>query len=64
MKAFQGSGVLYVLDNKIIFQDTLNQNPYSFDLKQQQLTGLGSMQLTEHLTGLKFRTNRQNTTLM
>ena len=41
MKAFQGSGVLYVLDKKIIFQDTLNQNPYSFDLKTAAVNWVG-----------------------
>jgi len=31
IKAFQGSGILYVLDQKICFRDTLNKTPYDFD---------------------------------
>ncbi|WP_313383600.1 hypothetical protein [Chishuiella sp.] len=33
MKSFQGSGVLYVNDNKVIFQDILNKEDHTFDLK-------------------------------
>ena len=41
LKAFQGSGVIYVLDDKIHFQDTLNQNPYTFDLKTATISWVG-----------------------
>lgn len=33
VKSFQGSGVLYVKDNTLYFEDTLHQNPATFDLK-------------------------------
>lgn len=33
VKAFEGSGVLYVKDGKIQFVDTLHRNPHTFDLK-------------------------------
>lgn len=41
LKAFQGSGVIYVLDNKIHFRDTLDQNPYEFDLATAQIRFVG-----------------------
>jgi len=31
IKAFQGSGILYVLDKKICFRDNLSKNSYEFD---------------------------------
>jgi len=30
LKAFQGSGIIYIEDRKIIFRDTLNLNPHTF----------------------------------
>ncbi|AZB30939.1 hypothetical protein [Chryseobacterium balustinum] len=37
VKAFQGSGIIYVEDKKIIFRDTLNQNPYTFILDESSV---------------------------
>lgn len=37
VKAFQGSGIIYVEDRKIIFKDTLNQNPYTFILDESSI---------------------------
>ncbi len=37
VKAFQGSGIIYVEDRKIIFKDTLNQNPYTFVLDESSI---------------------------
>jgi hypothetical protein len=37
VKAFQGSGIIYVEDKKIIFRDTLNQNPYIFILDESSV---------------------------
>lgn len=34
LKAFQGSGIIYIEDRKIIFKDTLNQNPHTFILDE------------------------------
>ncbi|UFH31044.1 hypothetical protein LNP04_13810 [Chryseobacterium sp. C-71] len=34
LKAFQGSGIIYVEERKIIFRDTLNQNPHIFNLDE------------------------------
>ena len=42
MKAFQGSGVLYVLDNQVHFITTKNQaDNFTFDLKNVQLNWIG-----------------------
>jgi len=41
IKAFQGSGILYVLDQKICFRDTLNKNPYDFDLNNTKVEWIG-----------------------
>lgn len=37
VKAFQGSGIIYVEDRKIVFKDTLNQNPYTFILDESSI---------------------------
>lgn len=37
LKAFQGSGIIYVEDRKIIFRDTLNQNPHTFALDESSI---------------------------
>jgi len=37
LKAFQGSGIIYVEDRKIIFRDTLNQNPHIFNLDESSI---------------------------
>lgn len=37
LKAFQGSGIIYVEDRKIIFRDTLNQNPHTFALNESSI---------------------------
>lgn len=37
LKAFQGSGIIYVEDQKIIFRDTLNQNPHTFNLNESSI---------------------------
>jgi hypothetical protein len=37
LKAFQGSGMIYIEDRKIIFRDTLNQNPYTFNLDESSI---------------------------
>jgi len=37
LKAFQGSGVIYIEDRKIIFKDTLNNNPYTFNIDQSSI---------------------------
>jgi len=37
VKAFQGSGIIYVEDRKIVFKDTLNQNPYTFMLDESSI---------------------------
>lgn len=37
LKAFQGSGIVYVEDRKIIFRDTLNQNPHTFALDESSI---------------------------
>ncbi|SUX46782.1 hypothetical protein [Chryseobacterium indoltheticum] len=37
VKAFQGSGIIYVEDRKIVFKDTLNQNPYTFILGESSI---------------------------
>lgn len=37
LKAFQGSGIIYVEDQKIIFRDTLNQNPYTFNFNESSI---------------------------
>lgn len=37
VKAFQGSGILYVEDRKIHFIDTLHQNPYVFSLDESSI---------------------------
>ncbi|MBW7676864.1 hypothetical protein [Chryseobacterium chendengshani] len=34
LKAFQGSGIIYLEDRKIIFRDTLDQNPHTFILDE------------------------------
>ncbi len=42
LKAFQGSGVLYLLDNKIHFVTTTNQKDnFTFDLKTSQINWTG-----------------------
>lgn len=42
MKAFQGSGVLYVLDDKIHYITTNNPNDnFTFDLKTSQINWIG-----------------------
>jgi len=41
IKAFQGSGILYVLDQKICFRDTLNKNPYDFDSNTAKIEWTG-----------------------
>lgn len=41
LKAFQGSGILYVIDEQLYFQDTLNQSNYTFDLKNIQINWVG-----------------------
>lgn len=37
LKAFQGSGIIYIEDRKIIFKDTLNQNPHTFALDESSI---------------------------
>lgn len=37
LKAFQGSGIVYIEDRKIIFKDTLNQNPHTFVLDESSI---------------------------
>ncbi|MCW3169700.1 hypothetical protein OMO38_14335 [Chryseobacterium sp. 09-1422] len=37
LKAFQGSGMIYIEDRKIIFRDTLNQNPHTFNLDESSI---------------------------
>jgi len=37
LKAFQGSGIIYVENRKIIFKDTLNQHPYTFNLDESSV---------------------------
>lgn len=37
LKAFQGSGIIYIEDRKIIFKDTLNQNPHTFNLDESSI---------------------------
>jgi hypothetical protein len=37
LKAFQGSGIVYIEDRKIIFKDTLNQNPHTFALDESSI---------------------------
>jgi hypothetical protein len=37
LKAFQGSGIIYVEDRKIIFRDTLNQKPHTFALDESSI---------------------------
>ena len=37
LKAFQGSGIIYVENRKIIFRDTLNQNPHTFALDDSSI---------------------------
>lgn len=37
LKAFQGSGMIYVEDRKIHFVDTLHQNPYTFSLDEASI---------------------------
>ncbi|WP_445431765.1 hypothetical protein [Chryseobacterium indoltheticum] len=37
VKAFQGSGIIYVEDRKIVFKDTLNQNSYTFILDESSI---------------------------
>ncbi|RZJ49788.1 MAG: hypothetical protein EOO19_04670 [Chryseobacterium sp.] len=34
LKAFQGSGIIYIEDRKIVFTDTLNQNQHTFILDE------------------------------
>jgi len=41
IKAFQGSGILYVLDQKICFRDTLNKNSYDFDRNNAKIEWIG-----------------------
>lgn len=37
LKAFQGSGIIYVEDRKIVFRDTLNQHPHTFNLDESSI---------------------------
>lgn len=37
LKAFQGSGIIYIEDRKIVFRDTLNQHPHTFNLDQASI---------------------------
>ncbi|MCU7619057.1 hypothetical protein NZ698_17910 [Chryseobacterium sp. PBS4-4] len=37
LKAFQGSGMIYIEDRKIIFRDTLHQNPHTFNLDESSI---------------------------
>jgi len=41
IKAFQGSGILYVLDQKICFRDTLNKSSYDFDPNNVKIEWIG-----------------------
>ncbi len=37
LKAFQGSGIIYVENRKIFFRDTLNQHPHIFNLDDSSI---------------------------
>lgn len=37
LKAFQGSGIIYIEDRKIVFRDTLNQHPHTFNLDEASI---------------------------
>lgn len=37
LKAFQGSGIIYILGDQLVFQDTLGVNSHTFDLKNINL---------------------------
>jgi len=41
IKAFQGSGILYVLDKKIYFRDNLNKNTHDFDSETVKAEWIG-----------------------